>query len=321
MDNKEVSIVDNSAEALISQAINKGVDVGTMERLLALRREIKADYAKEEYDKAMANFQAECPIIKKDKAGGETKSGHVAYHYAPLDSIVSQTKGLLQKHGFSYAIETKTEQGKVSVTCIAKHIAGHSNPSSIELPLGTKTGIMSDTQQVAAAITFAKRYAFCNAFGILTGDQDNDAQPVLEVKPIHLTDTQEKSKIILSLLGKLGEKNTSKIEAIEAVKRLVQLELVKENFTEIISRLEILVSERQPNNSVPTEQKQVSGERPVSPKQVELIGKLMFQKAVNEAELFADYFIHDLKELSMLQAKEVIERLLAMQNEEHVNNE
>jgi ERF superfamily. len=34
---------------------------------------------------------------------------------------------------------------------------------------------MSDTQHVAAALTFAKRYAFTNAFGIMTGDDDNDA--------------------------------------------------------------------------------------------------------------------------------------------------
>src|SRR5262249_52436437 len=37
--------------------------------------------------------------------------------------------------------------------------------------------IMSQTQVVAAALTFAKRYAFCNAFGILTGNEDTDAQP------------------------------------------------------------------------------------------------------------------------------------------------
>ena len=36
---------------------------------------------------------------------------------------------------------------------------------------------MSQTQVEAAALTFAKRYAFCNAFGILTGDEDTDAKP------------------------------------------------------------------------------------------------------------------------------------------------
>jgi len=44
----------------------------------------------------------------------------------------------------------------------------------MEVPLGNKTSVMSQTQVVAAALTFAKRYAFCNAFGIMTGDDDNE---------------------------------------------------------------------------------------------------------------------------------------------------
>ena len=34
---------------------------------------------------------------------------------------------------------------------------------------------MSAPQKFASAMTFAKRYAFCNAFGILTSDEDVDA--------------------------------------------------------------------------------------------------------------------------------------------------
>ena len=34
--------------------------------------------------------------------------------------------------------------------------------------------MMSDSQKYAGALTFAKRYAFCNAFGILTADEDID---------------------------------------------------------------------------------------------------------------------------------------------------
>jgi hypothetical protein len=71
----------------------------------------------------------------------------------------------------------------VKVTCIAKHKYGHTEPSSVEVPLGNKTDIMSQTQVVAAALTFAKRYAFCNAFGILTGDEDTDASSMPTDKP------------------------------------------------------------------------------------------------------------------------------------------
>lgn len=164
------------AEGLIHKAIERGVDVATMERLLAMRTELKREWAKEQYDNAMARLQGEMPIIKRNKPGGKTRAGQVAYYYAPLESIILQTKHIIENNGFSYAIQTQTGEGVVKVTCLVTHSAGHTKESSVELPLGTKTDIMSETQRVAAAMTFAKRYAFCNAFGIMTADEDNDAQ-------------------------------------------------------------------------------------------------------------------------------------------------
>ena len=44
------------AEALIAKAIEKNVPVETMERLLVMRRELRAERAKEAFDKAMSAF-------------------------------------------------------------------------------------------------------------------------------------------------------------------------------------------------------------------------------------------------------------------------
>jgi hypothetical protein len=161
-------------EALISQGIQNNLSVETLERLLDMRREAKAEWAKEQYDSAMAAFQAECPTIRKTKSV-KTKSGQEAYRYAPIESIVGQVKELLQKHGFSYATKMELVDGGVKVVVFVKHLAGHAEESPMHVPFGNKTDIMSQSQVVAAAQTFAKRYAFCNAFGILTGDEDNDA--------------------------------------------------------------------------------------------------------------------------------------------------
>jgi hypothetical protein len=172
-----IMAVRHDAEALIAKAIDKKVPVETMERLLMMRRELKAEWAKSEFDKAMAAFQAECPIIKKTKSV-KTDTGEVAYKYAPLESIVDQVKDILSKHGFSYGVDQPgAKQGYIKVAFTAKHTSGHSEVTCVELPLGNKTRIMSQTQVEAAALTFAKRYAFCNAFGILTGDEDTDAKP------------------------------------------------------------------------------------------------------------------------------------------------
>ena len=167
-------------ETLIAQAIDRGVSVETMERLLAMRNQLKAEAAKEAFDNDMALLQGEMPTIKKTKEV-RTKMGKKAYSYAPIESIVEQTKTIIQKYGFSYIVKTemiKDEKSKITgvkSTCSVKHKLGHSEDSPMEVPLGNKTDIMSDSQVVAAASTFAKRYAFCNAFGIMTSDEDTDA--------------------------------------------------------------------------------------------------------------------------------------------------
>jgi len=248
IEKKEKTLV----ESLITQAIDKGVPVETMERLLTMRRELKAEYAKEAFDRAMAKFQGDCPVIVKSEPGGKTNSGQVAYYYAPLDVIVSQTKKLIQENGFSYAIETETLTDKVKVTCTIKHEAGHSESSSVEVPLGTKTQVMSASQVVASALTFAKRYAFCNSFGILTGDKDDDAEKTktVEVKPVEkvespkISDTQK----LKHLCKLLGIDLTDKDKAAEEVSKLTGIAPSKENRAEIVSRLEMIVNERNNKN-------------------------------------------------------------------------
>lgn len=162
-------------QSLIAQAITQHADVATMEKLMDLQDRWDAKQAKKAFDEAMGAFQSECPVIKKSTEGGRTNAGAVVYRYATLEAIVSQTKALLQKHGFSYAIKTASTATEIKAICIVKHKLGHSEESDFAVPSGGGTSLMSAPQKVAAALTFAKRYAFCNAFGIMTGDADNDA--------------------------------------------------------------------------------------------------------------------------------------------------
>src|SRR5258708_78317 len=103
---KEIAVVQqkNSAEGLIEQAITANVPVETMERLLAMRTQIKQEMAKEAFTSAMAAFQSECPTIVKTKEV-KTRDGRVAYRYAPIESIVSQVKSPLKNNGFSYTTQ------------------------------------------------------------------------------------------------------------------------------------------------------------------------------------------------------------------------
>ncbi len=227
------------AERLIAQAIDKQVPVETMERLLAMRRELKAERAKEEYDQAMAQFQAECPTIQKTREV-HTKSGALAYRYAPIESIVEQIKEALRNNRFSYSTNMELLPNGVKVSVKVVHGAGHSETTDMSVPFGTQTQIMSQTQVVAAATTFAKRYAFCNAFGILTGDEDTDARTSQPETPrafservhsqeeekvhekIHLPITNDQKLTIISLMGKKGKKMEEIDKAIENTEKFIK---------------------------------------------------------------------------------------------------
>ena len=196
--NKDVN--QNSAEMLILKAIENNSSVDTMERLLKMRRELKAEFAKEEFDKAMASFQAECPIITKRKKVMNKDKVSVRYSYAPLDDIVQQVKPLLQKNGFSYTIDTNVEDDWVTAICKATNIFGHSEKSNFKIPID-KDAYMNHAQKFASALTFAKRYAFCDTFGIMTGDSDNDAIiNTNEVKPKKSTPDDIKSTIRTAII-------------------------------------------------------------------------------------------------------------------------
>ncbi len=199
------TIANFNIESLMAKAIEQGLSPETMEKFLAMRQQLKAEWATEQYNRAMASFQSECPTIQKTKEV-KNDSGKVLYKYAPIESIVEQVKPYLQKYGFSYSTSMEVLADGVKVVCKVIHQDGHSEESPMQVPLGTKTGIMSSSQQTAAAQTFAKRYAFCNAFGILTGDEDNDGANIAPA-----TKEDVKVEAVMKGINALRDAKTAKI--------------------------------------------------------------------------------------------------------------
>jgi hypothetical protein len=159
---------------MLTLAIEKQLPVETIERLLAMRRELKAEAAREAYFAALSRFQASYPKIEKRKAVYNKDGKSVRYWYAPLDDIIDTVRETLQSCGFSYTIKPVQESDSyVTSTVIATHEAGHSEESSFTIPIDPEA-YMNAPQKVASARTFGLRYAFCNVFGIVTGDQDDD---------------------------------------------------------------------------------------------------------------------------------------------------
>ena len=179
-------------EMLIMEGIKKGISVDTLERLLVIRREVRDEKAREAFNIAMSSFQAECPIIKKNKKvfNKQEKGGSLRYSYATLDSIVNQIRQLLKQYHFSYTIDAIVEKEMVGATCKVTHELGHSEVSTFKVPIHSDA-YMSQPQAFASSLTFSKRYAFCDAFGILTSDEDNNAEETPKEAPPEKEMTKE----------------------------------------------------------------------------------------------------------------------------------
>lgn len=170
-------VTDNQVESLLTLAVDRGLPVESLEKLLSMRRELRAEYAKREFNKAKTLFQSKCPVIKKTKKWG----GADGPSYAPLESIIEQVQELLGECGFSFLILTEYVQEEgveplALVTCRLTHVEGHVEDTVFPIPLLRKTGMMNNTHQLAGTFTYGKRYAFCNALGIMTGDEDRDGR-------------------------------------------------------------------------------------------------------------------------------------------------
>lgn len=167
-------------QSLIAQAITAGASVETMERLVALAKDVRSTAAREAWYEAMAAFQARCPAIKKTRSASiaTRTGGQYAYTYAPLDEIDGAVGPLLGELGLSKSWRSRVEGDKVFTVCRISHVFGHYEESGeIPMPIagGDDRSGANPAQRVGIALTYGKRYSLLAILGIAPED-DDDAQ-------------------------------------------------------------------------------------------------------------------------------------------------
>ena len=91
-------------ESVFRYAIEKGGGPETMTTLMNIRRELNSEAALKAFNEALSLFQAECPVIVKGK-GVHTRSGELAYKFAPIEEVEKVIKPIELKHGFSHTFD------------------------------------------------------------------------------------------------------------------------------------------------------------------------------------------------------------------------
>jgi len=160
---------DASALAVITHAIEKGATPETMRELLAVRREWEADEARKAFNLSLADFQRQCPIIAKDDTAHNKK-------YARMDRIWRTIRPISTPLGLTVTWQVcELREGNIAhVEGTLAHEQGHGQPIRMDVPLPAIVTGQNAAQQMGSAFTYAQRYAFCAALGVVTGDDDDD---------------------------------------------------------------------------------------------------------------------------------------------------
>jgi len=181
-ESKDVSIVLSEPARLLELAVKQSADVDTFERLAALYERFEERRAEAALVQALNEFQSRCPPVLKQN-DVNIPSGP-KYKFASLTDIKVAIRPLLDELGLSVSFSV-TDDDK-HVTCTVRHRDGAKETSKFPIRIDAKMRV-NDTQKIASAISFARRYALTGALGIDTTDDDGLAagEPPQHENPIH----------------------------------------------------------------------------------------------------------------------------------------
>lgn len=208
--NKEITIQEGESmeSALIEIVKRKDIDPDRLEKFLELQIKMEDRQAKKNFYDALAGFQQDCPVIPKNK---NVNFKSVDYNYAPLDEIVRIIKKPMGKYRLAFSFNTKSKSEKIGLLLTKiTHGDGHSEISEIEYDIIHDDQRMNNSQRRKSSITYMKRAGLENALGIVTANEDDDAQGAND-------QGISKDQIIL-IEGLIPQANTTQVKFLKYLK-------------------------------------------------------------------------------------------------------
>jgi hypothetical protein len=182
---------------LLDQAISKGANVETLERLLALQERWEKNQARKAFDAAIASAKADIPVIFKDQEVDFTSTkGRTHYQYEDLPGIARVIDPVLAKHGLNYRFRTTNNASSVTVTCVLSHRDGHSEENSLSAGFDL-SGNKNPIQAIGSTVTYLQRYTVKAALG-LSASADDDATSLNKKRKIRTVTSADKPSEISS---------------------------------------------------------------------------------------------------------------------------
>lgn len=169
------SVPANPWIGMIQQAVEKNMEISTIEKFIALQREEEDRQAYRAFSASKSSLQGAMPEISKSgNAKFQSGKGGISYDYDKLGDICSAIRPLLESRGLSYSWETAQNQGWITVKCSLRHALGH--VESCELTAQADgSGAKNAIQQIGSTITYLQRYTLKAILGLASIDDDGAA--------------------------------------------------------------------------------------------------------------------------------------------------
>lgn len=158
---------------LIELAIRDGKGpeaVSTIKELVAVAKDLAAIQARNDFNRAFAQFKRDCPKVYRTKVGGDADAAgsKLRWMYAPIEEIAATVDPVMLPLGLSYGWSSEDRGDAVLVTCTVRHVAGHSESAVVSIrktaPNRAQTVSMAD----GSAMSMGMRRALSMALGLVT---------------------------------------------------------------------------------------------------------------------------------------------------------
>lgn len=156
---------------LIAAAIDKGMTVESMGKLLELEEKYKAGKAREAFNRDMNIAQSMMPVVAKTRTNSHTKS-----RYAELSAVIETIRPIYTAQGFSLSFGTEKCDlpNHIRLTCDVFHKDGHTKRYAGDFALDGvgSAGNANKTmiQATGSTISYGRRYLTLMIFNVAVAD-------------------------------------------------------------------------------------------------------------------------------------------------------
>jgi hypothetical protein len=159
--------------ALLQIAVERGDSIEVLTKLMDLKDRFDAKMALEGFNKDFTAFKAEAVALIRNKliTDGPLKNKK----HAELSDAVNAATPALSRHGLSVSwnVEQDRATRAITVTCMVRHILGHSESVSMTGDPDTGPG-RNSLQAIGSTKTYLERYTYTAILGLAAQDADDD---------------------------------------------------------------------------------------------------------------------------------------------------